>query len=256
MTGGDVLQRGVLGHVGQTGAHQRGAQQGGAGIEHPLALHMNVERMPVALEFPSEEAAARKTQVDAVVRGEVLRGLRRRVSGEVGGRGNDGHAQVGADAHGDHVLLQTFAQAHPGIEALRHDVGEAVVEIDLDLQLRILGQHRLQPGPQNGVGGMPGRRDANEARRFVAQLTQGGEFAPDFLEPWRKRLQQTLAGLGRRHAARGAGEQAQAKLIFQRAHAVTQRRLRHAHLRRSASEAALARHGDESLQIVEVGRRH
>ena len=64
--------------------------------------------------------------------------------------------------------------------------------------------------------------------------------------------QQALAGLGRRHAARGAGQQAQAEPLLQPADGVAQRRLRDAELRRRPGETALPRDGEEGEQIAGV----
>ena len=67
-------------------------------------------------------------------------------------------------------------------------------------------------------------------------------------------VQQAFAGFGRRDAARGAGQQPDAQPRFESADGVAQRRLRDAELRRGLGEAALARHGDEGDEVVEVAR--
>jgi hypothetical protein len=59
---------------------------------------------------------------------------------EVGGRADHSHPEVGADAHGNHVLGDELAGADAGIDLLRHDVSEAVVDDDLDVDVGVLGQ--------------------------------------------------------------------------------------------------------------------
>jgi len=45
---------------------------------------------------------------------------------------------------------------------------------------------------------MLGTGDADGACWFVAKFARGGQFCPDFFEPWRDALEQTLAGFGGR----------------------------------------------------------
>ena len=63
--------------------------------------------------------------------------------------------------------------------------------------------------------------------------------------------QQALARLGRRDAARGAGQQPQAEPLLQPAYRVAQRRLRHAELGRRPGEAPFARDGEEGGEVVD-----
>jgi len=51
------------------------------------------------------------------------------------------------DAHRDHVLRDLLAESHARIVALGDDVGEAVVDGEFDLDVRIRGQQLLQHGP-------------------------------------------------------------------------------------------------------------
>ena len=70
-------------------------------------------------------------------------------SREVGRATDDRHAHVRPDAHGDHVLGHLLAEANAGVVALGHDVGQAVVDDDLDLDVRILRQELRQRGPED-----------------------------------------------------------------------------------------------------------
>ena len=68
-----------------------------------------------------------------------------RPTGEVGWRAHHGHAHVGPDPHGDHVLREGLAEAHAGIEALGDDIDEANVDADLHVQIRIGRQELRRP---------------------------------------------------------------------------------------------------------------
>jgi hypothetical protein len=90
----------------------------------------------------------------------------------------------------------------------------------------------------------------NRPRGNVAHVAHIERRVHDVLERWRKPLQQPLAGLGRRHAARRAVQQAHAELFLEVAHALTEARRRHPLLDGGAAEIALARHGDEGGEIA------
>ena len=78
----------------------------------------------------------------------------------------------------------------------------------------------------------------------------------DLFEPRAERVQEALARVRRRHAARGAGQQPDAEPRFERAHGMAQRRLRDAELRRRLGEAALAPDGDEGHEVIEMAALH
>jgi hypothetical protein len=47
---------------------------------------------------------------------------------EIGGRSDDDDPLRTADPHGDHVALEAFASPQSRIEAVRHDIGERIVD--------------------------------------------------------------------------------------------------------------------------------
>ena len=65
---------------------------------------------------------------------------------------------------------------------------------------------------------------------LLAQLAQGRELGLDLVEPRADGLEQALARLGRRDAARGAGQQPQPEPRLEPADGLAQRRLRDAEL--------------------------
>ena len=96
----------------------------------------------------------------------------------------------------------------------------------------IVRQELRQRGPEDRLGGVLAGRDADGAGGLLAQLAQRGELGVDLVEPRADGAEQALARLGRRDAARGAGQQPQAEPLLQPADGVAQRRLRDAELRR------------------------
>ncbi len=70
----------------------------------------------------------REAQVDARMLNEILRRQRQTTLGEIRGRANHGGADVRSDAHGDHVLGHLLTPAHPGVETLRRDVGQPIID--------------------------------------------------------------------------------------------------------------------------------
>ena len=130
----------------------------------PSTLHPQFA--PALLELPGiEPAMGRQAQVDAGVRGQVLRRLWPCPFGEIGRRADDRRAHVRPDAHGDHVLRHHLAGANAGVEALGDDVGQAVVDHDLHLDVRIVRQKFRQRGPQDRPCRVLVRRDADGAGR-------------------------------------------------------------------------------------------
>ena len=176
--------------------------------------------------------------------------------GEVGRSPHHRHAHVRADAHGDHVLGHLLAQPDPGVITLGHDVGQAVVDDDLHLDVGIVRQEALQSGPEDRIGRVLGGGDPDGAGRLVAQRAQGRQLGVDLVEPWAHASQQAFARLGGRHAARGPAQQPQPEPRLEPANGVAERRLGHAELGRGPREAPLPRHGEEGQQVVEALARH
>ena len=220
-------------------------------------MYAHRDRLALALEIPGIQAAVRgQAQVDATMAGQVVGHRWKGLAVEVSGRTHHGHAQVGADAHRDHVLVHHVAHAHAGIEVLGHDVGKAIVHAQLDLDVRVLAQQFPQFAPQHRDDGMVGGGDPHAACWLVGQRAQGCQFRVQLVEHRRQCAEQSCACLGGGDAARRARQQPHAEPRFQRRHRVAQGRTRHAQLRGRASEAARLRHGHESAQVVEVRCRH
>ena len=152
----------------------------------------------------------------------------------------------GPDPHRDHVLRHLLAASHAGVIALGDDVGQAVVDDDLDLDVGIVAQELGELRQEDRVGRIFGGRDPDGAGGLVPKLAQRPQArlrSPRTAGP--AVLKQALAGLRRRDAARRAGQQADAEPGFELADGVAQRRLRNAKLRCRLRETALPPDRDE-----------
>ena len=223
---GNIRRHLVFRHVGEAHSGQCRVQPQRHVVEHQLPVDAHFQFASALFEFPGvDSAVGRQADIDAVVRREILRLLRCWLALEIGRRADHGHAEIRPDAHRHHVLCHLFAEADAGVVALRDDVGEAVIDGELHLDIGVARQQLCQRGPEDRLRGMLADRDADGAGGLVAQLGQGGKLGVDLLEFGADGLEQSLAGFRRRHAAGGAGQQPQAQPLFEGADGVAQRRL-------------------------------
>ena len=247
----------VVRDAGEAEAGHRRLEHHAHVVEHQPAFNPHVEVAPVAAELPGVEAAGgHQPQVDAVVVRQLVGGCGPAVRGEVGGRSNNGHAQVRSDANGHHVLGHLLAQPHPGVEPARDDVGQALIYRDLDLDIRVRLQEARDRGPEDRFGGVLAAGDPDRPGGAVAQLTEGGQARVDVVERGAHGLHQALARFGGSDAAGGAGQQAHAQPLFQPPDSVTEGRLRRPELGGRAGEAALVGHREQDGQVGQVFAAH
>ena len=152
-------------------------------VESQLSVHPDPQRPLILLQFPGIEAAtAYQPQIDAPMARKVMRGMGHAMLGEVVRRAHHGHAQVRADPHRHHVLVERLAEPDTGIKALGDDVRETGIDAHLDMHVRILGQQPGQPWPQDRVDSVLRRGDPQIAGRTVAQRRDGGQLLVDARE--------------------------------------------------------------------------
>ena len=162
------------------------------------------------------------------------------MGGEIARRSDSGHAHVGTDPHRDHVLRDGLAEPHARIEPLRDDVDKSRVHAELDLNVGIGGQQLGERGPDDGLSSVDACRDADRARRLVAQLVERGELRFDAVEIRTNRAEQPFSRVRRNNASRRARQQPKSEPFFQLADCVAERRRRDADLRRGAGETPLS----------------
>ncbi len=171
-------------------------------------------------------------QIDAGMAGEVLRSVGNRTTREVGGRRDRGHAHVGPDPHRGHILRHRPPEPNAGVDALGDDVGQAVIDDGLDLDVRVVRQDAAQRGPENGSCRMLVGGDPDGPGRPPAYLGKVDEAGRDLVEARSHGLEEALPGLGRGHAPGGAREQPDAEARLQGTDGLAQRRLRNPELQR------------------------
>ena len=99
--------------------------------------------------------------VDAGVSNKILRPGRLRMIFEVRLRTDDGEAKIGTDSRRNHILGQLLSHPNAGVVALGHDVGEAVIEHELDLDVGVFGKEFSELGPEDVVDRIVSSRNPN-----------------------------------------------------------------------------------------------
>ena len=142
-----------LGKIGKAQALERSVQEKARAVEDKLPLDSNVDLAPVLLQLPSVQATTmgRQAKVEAIVLSQILGCFWPLAFGEVGRRAYDRHPEVGTDAHRYHVLGDKLARPDTSIHLLRHDVGEAVVDDDLYMDIGDFGRTLPRAGNRISV---------------------------------------------------------------------------------------------------------
>ena len=79
-----------------------------------------------------------QTQINAVMRHQILRTSYCRPAGKISGGGNHRHLHIGRDAHRNHVLIHLIAHPYAGIKTLGGNVGQLVPDAELNMNIRVL----------------------------------------------------------------------------------------------------------------------
>jgi len=118
---------------------ERSLQEETRAVEDELPFDSDVEFSSVLFELPSIQAATvgRQPKVQAVVVHQVLGRPGPLAPCQVGGRAHNGHPEIGANSNGDHILCNELAWPNACIDLLRHDIGEPVIDDDLDVNVRV-----------------------------------------------------------------------------------------------------------------------
>jgi hypothetical protein len=138
----------------------------------------------------------------------------------------------------------------------RHDVDEERLDdnlqIDVWVGLQERRHHRRQDQPDCGFG----RVDTEPAGRFVGNFADLGDGIAEFAERRRDAVEQPLAGLGGREAARRAVQKADSQAFFQIAQALAEARHRYMEFGRRATEVAVLGDRGKGTEIAIVDAVH
>ena len=83
--------------------------------------------------------------------------------GEIRRSADDGHPDIRPDTDRDHVLLDDVAETDAGIDAVRDDVGQVVVDDHVHPNIRVGRKEGRQDRHDDGRDRMLGRGDAKGA---------------------------------------------------------------------------------------------
>ena len=100
-----------------------------------------------------------------------------------------------------------FSGAYASIVTLGNDIGQAIIDDDFDLDIRISPQERDQLWPEDRIGRIVGGCNPNRAGGLLPQFTEALELGLDLLKPWAYGMEQAFTGLGWGDAAGGTGRQ-------------------------------------------------
>ncbi len=187
---------------------------------------------------------------------QFLRATRPALPSEVSRGRDDGQAQVRADPHGAHAVLEVFAEADAGVETGFDDIGETFVRHHFQGDAGIVAGQFAETWCEDETDGVSRCVDSYQAVRRFAKAVKAVQRGGDVFERRVQVCQQVLAGLGRRDVASGAVEQADAELGFQFAQGVAERRRGYAEGGGGAAETAFASDGDEGGETGEIGLLH
>jgi len=215
------------------------------------AAHLDRLGLVAAREAPQVVGFLVLAQHDAAVAQQVVRRVRPAVLVQVARRGAH-QAAVGRDLAGDQAPVGQVAEADGQVDAVAHEIGAAVGQLQLYLDAGMAAVEQRD-----------GRRDvaAPEAQRRVhlqqaARLgLPAGDQAVQFVEiaeDAARVLQVELAFGGQADAARAAPQQPHAQPALQLRQPLADGRRRHAQLARRAGHAARAHQLDHQRQFVRM----
>lgn len=115
------------------------------------AVHRYFETLPPFFKFPAIVPAVHlEPPVDACVLMQIGGGLRSASTSKVRWRRHGNHVQVWREADGNHVLLKPSTRADAGVKAANDDIGQRVIDHDVEHHVRICLMKAGKPGRNDG----------------------------------------------------------------------------------------------------------
>ncbi|MNN54298.1 hypothetical protein D3C81_1691080 [compost metagenome] len=115
---------------------------------------------------------------------QLLRRFWHAVARKIVCRAHHRHPHIRRDAHRNHVFGDLFAEAHARIKTTINDIRQAVVDGDLNVNIRVLQHKGFQHRPQHRRHGVLPGGNANVPGGFVTHLAQGRQFLFDLQQVW------------------------------------------------------------------------
>ena len=103
------------------------------------------------------------------------------------------------------TAIVSFATGSPRrtarVETLRHEIDRRRLHRQLEFDVGIVPREPFDGGPQEGLGGVLRRRDADGSSRLLAKLGEHRELGIDLVEGWPQALDKQFARVRRRNVA-------------------------------------------------------
>ena len=179
-------------------------------IDHDRAFDVDLDDLARLGESPRLQRATRKPAADAIVRQQVLRNDGRTASRNIVRRGDRQKSHTVHDADRDHVAIHAIADADAGIEARGDDVGDRAINGNFKRDLRVPFEKFRQHWRQHLARHRRRHGNAQPPCGLVAERVDRFDRLFDSHKQRAQALQQLLARLGQRNAARRAIEQSHA----------------------------------------------
>ncbi len=133
---------------------------------------MDVYSSTLLLEFPSiQPTMCRKSQVDAVVDGQIGGRLRLAVLLEVRGSTDYSHSHIWAYPGGYHALRYCFARSDSSIETPAYDICQPHIYDNFNFDFWVQGKEFLKLGPKHRRGGVFSSREAESTPWIFTQCS-------------------------------------------------------------------------------------
>jgi hypothetical protein len=175
MAAGQVLQHSFLGRVGEAKAGPGCGEDERSHSEDDLAVDASVHFALGLLRFPSVRTALRrKRRLMQLCCCEVLSRLKQLMRREVGRCANNGRTPCQTQSGTAIMPLATVRRCGLGVEPFSDNIGQSVVDDDLDLEVQI-SSARTAPEPARERTHRPTERRLRHAklRRCTAEDDQG-----------------------------------------------------------------------------------
>jgi hypothetical protein len=251
----------VLPHEGLERVRQPDALESGLDAEQrvpdrQVPADLVFDQLALDVELPLvDRARAGEAKAHAVVACKIVRMPKRRHPLQVVGRGNHCDLHRSSQGHRDHVPVEALPHPHAGVQALLHDVHEALVVDDLEVHARVLAQESGEKGLKHHGDRDPRRVHAQDAGGLSSKRV---ELLAGFnhLRHGRADARQVrLARLRQAHAARCPVQQPCAEPRLQLPDRLAQGGRRHLELGGRRGEAAVLRNfpeGDQAIELIQL----
>jgi hypothetical protein len=180
------------------------------------AADLDVEPAAILAKVPVIKVVVPcRSHLDTVMGGEVARVRRSPMAVKITGGGDHDRADGASERDTDHVALEFFAEPDPDIDPLADDVGQIVLDAQVESDFRVEPEKLRQDRLDEGGGGDTRRGDRQTTRGTAALLARLFERGVDLAQRRRDALEQLAACFGKADAPRVALEETHVEVLLQ-----------------------------------------